>query len=87
MRSRRYRKSRFRSKWWNEYHAFLNSEHWRCIRYQKLCEARFQCQIEGCRNKVLQVHHLSYRNYWEGDLRDLVVLCHEHHQAVHGRAF
>ncbi len=81
------RRKPYRDPWWDEYRAFLRSAEWQCIRYRKLCQSGFRCQVNGCSSDRLQVHHLSYRRYREGHLEDLMVLCREHHQGVHGRMF
>ncbi len=71
------------AQWINtEYNNYLLSKEWKDKRKQIL-KTRNQCQC--CKSqKILQIHHLHYRNIFCEDLeKDLVVLCKKCHQLVH----
>lgn len=65
-----------------EYNNYLLSKEWRDKRTQIL-KTRNCC--ECCKSqKILQIHHLHYRNIFCEDLeKDLVVLCKKCHKMVH----
>jgi hypothetical protein len=62
------------------YDAYLASNLWRANK-TRLNLPR-QCQICGTR-RDLHAHHCSYENVCNEQLGDLIVLCDEHHKAVH----
>lgn len=65
-----------------EYNNYLLSKEWRDKRI-KILQTRNCC--ECCKSqKILQIHHLHYRNIFCEDLdKDLVVLCKKCHKIVH----
>ena len=68
---------------YRNYNEFLNSDRWKKIR-RKVWQSDIpkKCYICGA-TEHLQVHHLSYKRLFYGDLRDVVFLCKEHHEKVH----
>lgn len=68
------------------YDDYLESEYWEDLRTIALDRADYRCQICNERGG-LEVHHRSYeRRGREGELNDLIVLCHHCHTTAHGRA-
>lgn len=65
------------------YYRYLKSEKWLKIRldlYQirgKKCEV---CQSTKC----IQVHHLTYKNVFNEEPSDLILLCESCHEKEHG---
>lgn len=69
------------------YQDFLASDYWQSVRQQVLARDSHRCQ--SCdTTRRLQVHHKTYENHGEEHLHleDLVTLCSDCHQAVHGLA-
>ena len=67
-----------------EYKEYLNSDHWKSIRLKALDRAGYRCQL--CSSKQhLNVHHNTYKNRGNEDLKDLVVLCRECHAKFHDK--
>lgn len=64
------------------YNSYLQSDHWRRLRYEKKKSVGFKC--EGCGDEhFLQVHHKHYKTLWHESLEDLKVLCGACHKAEH----
>ena len=42
---------------------------------------RFKC---GCKTN-LEVHHLSYKNLGNERFKELITLCHRHHEIIHSQ--
>lgn len=61
---------------------YLTSEHWLVVR-----QARLEYDSKRCRscggNKILQVHHLSYKNRGDEKISDLITLCKLCHLELH----
>lgn len=65
------------------YRAYLNSRHWKILRAMKLKTVK-HCEYHRCqRREHLDVHHIRYRNLYDVTLKDLRVLCREHHKQAH----
>lgn len=62
-------------------HTYLRSEHWRNLKQRVLGNRPF-CQVCG-RRDTLDVHHRTYRDLYNVNPQDLVVLCRRHHDLVH----
>lgn len=69
----------------SDYSAYLRSPHWKNTRYWILRE-RDKCEICAKVPKWFEVHHKSYRNIWRERAEDLMVLCPECHDLMHGEA-
>jgi hypothetical protein len=72
-----------RASFLNEYHNHINSAEWQKTRYAVLSRDKFTCQGCGCK-KASEVHHLTYANFGCEFLFQLVAICHECHQRIHG---
>lgn len=70
--------------WWDKYNAYLQSPEWKSKRARVLKRASGIC--EGCGIKrATQVHHLHYKNVFKEFLFELVAICEECHDMVHGK--
>jgi|SRR4249920_1352980 len=71
-----------------EYLAYIGppaSPEWEEKRQQKLAEASYQCERCGRKQAdgwTLHVHHWTYERLFHELMRDLEVLCEEHHKAA-----
>lgn len=66
-----------------QYSQYLSSPQWRAKRLLVLDRAGGLC--EGCREReASQVHHLTYKRVGREMLFDLVAICGECHDAIHG---
>lgn len=68
-----------------EYAEYLQSEHWKGLRKQRLELDGYQCQKCGAKHK-LQVHHTRYSARLEDTpVTDLLTLCDICHARAHGK--
>ena len=58
---------------------------WQTKRTQALARAGYRCQVCGCRDTRLDVHHNTYDHYGDESIYDLVVLCERCHGLFHER--
>ena len=66
-----------------QYAEYMQSPAWRRKRQQVLDRDGGICQ--GCRKKAaMEVHHLSYRNFGDELLFQLISLCEDCHNKAHG---
>lgn len=68
------------------YADYLRSEHWAQVR-QKASDRPSYQKCEFCNSMDIELHHTSYK--WiltKHELRTVISLCREHHQAVHDLA-
>lgn len=67
-----------------EYQFYMQSEAWDAKRRQRLAIDNYTCQ--GCdrRNKPLDVHHVTYERFGRESMDDLLSLCRDCHNEVHG---
>lgn len=64
--------------------GYLQSEHWKSLRLQKLAEANACCYFCNHRDISNDVHHVYYPdNIYDTKTDDLRVLCREHHERLH----
>jgi 5-methylcytosine-specific restriction endonuclease McrA len=71
-----------------DYQVYIKSEAWRKKRLKRLKMDGFCCQFKVGRFKCgaktnLEVHHLSYKNLGNERFKELITLCHKHHEQVH----
>jgi 5-methylcytosine-specific restriction protein A len=54
-----------RQKWWVNYNAYLQTDHWRKLRRNVILRDNFQCQNCFCKltDTTAHVHHLSYTGF------------------------
>lgn len=65
------------------YQEYLRSEKWQAIRQRVLIRDRHLCQ--AClKNRAFEVHHLHYKNIYNEFMFDLVSVCTECHERLHG---
>lgn len=66
------------------YSEYLQTDHWRTLRLDKLREAGHRCQL--CNTSTgLEVHHRSYENLGRESLADLIALCGDCHGHFHDK--
>lgn len=65
-----------------EYEAYLQSDDWKRKSDYIKRKHHYKCVLCDKPSKV--VHHLTYIRIYLEDERDLIPLCHECHQFVHG---
>lgn len=71
------------NEWWDRYKAYLKTSEWKHRR--RLVMLRSQGICEGCRERpAKEVHHLTYAHVCEEFLFELVALCEECHDRIHG---
>lgn len=63
------------------YRDFLNSKEWNSVRNVYKNDKNYKCWICGS-IKNLNIHHIFYKNDLT-DAENLIVLCKNHHTAVH----
>jgi len=74
--------------WWYR-KVYLNSLHWKIVRWMKKTNMRIlrgAVYCEKCGNrKRLQVHHMTYANLWHEKMSDLQIVCNLCHRQGSGR--
>lgn len=70
-----------------KYSDFLKTNFWQKVAKRVRKRAKFKCQVCGCSDKTLHVHHNSYEHHGEENkhLEDLVCLCEDCHRLYHGK--
>ena len=66
------------------YSEYLKTDHWQNLRTRMLKRAGFKCQVCNQQGQ-LHVHHRTYKNRGNEDLKDLIVLCATCHQEFHDK--
>lgn len=68
------------------YKDYLQSEHWKFLRKEKLRKAVWRCELCGEKGwSNLNVHHKHYETVGEEKLTDLIVLCKNCHSKHHDK--
>lgn len=68
------------------YMAYLQTEHWKTLRIEKLRRALWRCELCGEKGwSKLHVHHKHYETRGEEKLADLIVLCENCHAKHHNK--
>lgn len=62
---------------------YLKSEHWKDLRISKLASVDATCARCKTRDLSNDVHHVRYRNLYDVEMLDLIVLCRHCHDLVH----
>jgi 5-methylcytosine-specific restriction endonuclease McrA len=76
------REAKRREEWFKKYDEYLKSEKWAKKREMALLRDKGVCQ--GCFfKKATEVHHLTYGNWGDELIFQLVSLCHDCHIKVH----
>jgi hypothetical protein len=72
-----------KDRWRVQHTRYLRTTHWRNYSYN-LRKKYSVCQVAGCKNKNLEVHHLNYDHPFQETEDDTVVLCGDlHHDYTH----
>ena len=66
------------------YEYYLLTEHWRHFATEALKWANHSCQLCQNKERILHVHHKTYDNKGRETFNDVIVLCDNCHQMVHG---
>ena len=66
-----------------DYYEYIKTEEWQKIRQKVFRRDRFQCVMCGC-SKNLEAHHITYKRLGAENISDLVTLCEDCHERVHG---
>ena len=66
------------------YRQYLRTDEWRVTRQSAIIRAGGACQVCNASNIPLSVHHKCYDHIGCEHDRDLITLCRECHEAVHG---
>lgn len=85
-------KARVKALGYRDYFAYLNSDHWldvrRRYRASKLVRknkaGKITCAYCDCTER-LELHHKHYKRLGKEHLKDLILLCHDHHQLIHSK--
>lgn len=67
-----------------EYQFYMQSEEWDYIRRQRLRIDNYTCQGCGAKDKPLDVHHITYDRFGRESLDDLLSVCRQCHEEIHG---
>jgi len=69
--------------WWQRYDTYLATSEWASVRERVLARAGGLC--EGCRLQPASIaHHLTYCRMGSEMIFDLVAVCRQCHDAIHG---
>lgn len=69
--------------WWDWYDRYLRCDAWQETRERALAAAQHSCQV--CGSQATQVHHRTYARVGRERLSDLLALCRDCHESVHGK--
>lgn len=69
----------------NEYYRYIHSEAWNQKRLERLRIDGYVCQDCEADNVALDVHHLTYDNFGNELMGDLISLCRDCHNIRHGK--
>lgn len=71
------------TEWWKQYNAYLKTTAWRIKRQAVLTRANNWC--EGCAARAaVEVHHKTYEHAFNEFLFELVAVCKDCHNRLHG---
>lgn len=66
------------------YNEYLTTEHWLHFKDEVLKFYRYSCQV--CNSKShLNVHHKTYENRGRETFNDVILICSECHEKIHGK--
>lgn len=68
-----------------KYEDFLQTDYWKMVSEQARINAHYKCQLCGCNDKKLNVHHNTYEHRGEEfkHMEDLICLCEDCHNFYH----
>lgn len=70
-----------KDRWRVQHNRYLRTTHWRNYSYN--LRQKYPCQVVGCENDNLEVHHINYKHPFQETEKDTIVLCGNHHEATH----
>lgn len=68
------------------YNKYIHSSAWRRKRERVLKRDHYKCRKCGKRNCRLEVHHLTYKNFGDEPLNDLITVCSRCHHKIHSKS-
>ncbi len=68
------------------YRAYIRSEAWRRKTRKVHQRSGYRCERCGASGRRLEVHHKTYRRLGRERMSDLIDLCDQCHDYVHGRS-
>lgn len=68
------------------YQEYLQTTYWKKFAHKARKKADYCCQKCGRGNTLLDVHHLTYERRGKEWYSDVLVLCRQCHNAIHGKA-
>jgi hypothetical protein len=72
----------------NSYSEKLKDPRWQKKRLKVMEYANWRCQICGCKDKTLHIHHSYYirgKQPWQYPEGSLICICHACHDKIHGK--
>jgi hypothetical protein len=72
------------AEWRRDYENHLLSPGWKSLRKLILNRSGGVCEREGCDRMAVHIHHLTYERLGREDLSDLLALCFDCHNEIHG---
>lgn len=72
-----------------KYEDFLQTDYWKLVSEQARINAHYKCQLCGCNDKKLNVHHNTYEHRGEEfkHMEDLICLCEDCHNFYHRKDY
>ena len=72
-----------------KYEDFLQTDYWKLVSEQARINAHYKCQLCGCNDKKLNVHHNTYEHRGEEfkHMEELICLCEDCHNFYHHKDF
>ena len=72
-----------------KYEEFLQTDYWKLVSEQARINAHYKCQLCGCSDKKLNVHHNTYEHRGEEfkHMEDLICLCEDCHEFYHRKDY
>lgn len=72
-----------------KYEDFLQTDYWKLVSEQARINAHYKCQLCGCNDKKLNVHHNTYEHRGEEfkHMEDLICLCEDCHNFYHRKKY
>lgn len=67
---------------WADHAAYMRSVEWKAKRAEYQRHRKWECRMCGTKRGI-QLHHLSYANWRNEPLEDLMALCQGCHELVH----
>ena len=68
----------------NKYIRYLKSEEWAEVKIELLTQRGCKCERCGKETESLDVHHKTYKNLFNEEPEDLILLCRSCHNFEHG---